>query len=239
MRPCVALLSASASVDKRNRPAAVESMLIPRLDAKEVAAVFSAPLHNFLRVADEAPATVAPSMPSGNWYDGGMWTEWHEGRFRMHNFFVPVKDQVVTRPQHMQGRPSLDGKSRAPSAEKQSKERAPYPAAQPGASKLPYRDAPTQDTPDPLEGLDRFRVFGMTARILVDCARVAFGEEPEFEHNHHFGDEAVILRLHSLGRLQDERKRGDEFVAGANDVRAAFALQKRQQSAGQPPIAKL
>jgi coenzyme A diphosphatase NUDT7 len=29
--------------------------------------------------------------------------------------------------------------------------------------------------------LVRYKVWGMTARILVDAARVAYGEEPSFE----------------------------------------------------------
>jgi coenzyme A diphosphatase NUDT7 len=31
------------------------------------------------------------------------------------------------------------------------------------------------------EGLMRYKVWGMTARMLVDAARVAYEEEPEFE----------------------------------------------------------
>lgn len=31
------------------------------------------------------------------------------------------------------------------------------------------------------EELTRYRVWGMTARILVDAARIAYGEDPEFE----------------------------------------------------------
>jgi hypothetical protein len=49
----------------------------------------------------------------------------------------------------------------------------------------------------------------MTARILVDAARVAYGEEPEFEHNSHFGDEEMIGRLLKLGRLSEVRKKGE------------------------------
>lgn len=33
------------------------------------------------------------------------------------------------------------------------------------------------------EGVLRYRVWGMTARMLVDAARIAFGEEPRFEVN--------------------------------------------------------
>ena len=54
-----------------------------------------------------------------------------------------------------------------------------------------------------------FRVFGMTARILVDAARVAYGEEPQFEHNSHFGDEEMIGRLLKIGRLSEERRKGE------------------------------
>lgn len=69
-------------------------------------------------------------------------------------------------------------------------------------SNLPYRDRGPVDDKDPLDGLSRFRVFGMTARILVDAARVAYGEDPEFEHNSHFGEfplssQMTAERLHS------------------------------------------
>lgn len=55
----------------------------------------------------------------------------------------------------------------------------------------------------------RYRVFGMTARILVDAARVAYGVEPAFEHNSHFGDEDMIERLMRIGRLGAEKKQGE------------------------------
>lgn len=57
--------------------------------------------------------------------------------------------------------------------------------------------------------LTRYRVFGMTARMLVDVARVAYAEEPEFEHNSHFGDERLIAQLRKMGRLSPLRKSGD------------------------------
>lgn len=53
-------------------------------------------------------------------------------------------------------------------------------------------------------GEDVYRIFGMTARIIVDAARVAYAQEPEFEHNSHFGDEEMIVR--QLGRLQEKAK---------------------------------
>ena len=55
----------------------------------------------------------------------------------------------------------------------------------------------------------RYRVFGMTARIIVDGARIAYGREPEFEHNSHFGDEMMIVKLRRLGRLSAVRKASD------------------------------
>ena len=58
----------------------------------------------------------------------------------------------------------------------------------------------------------RYRVFGMTARMLVDVARVAYAEEPEFEHNSHFGDEDMIARLRKIGRLSAERRPTDELT---------------------------
>lgn len=58
----------------------------------------------------------------------------------------------------------------------------------------------------------QYRVFGMTARILVDAARVAYAEEPQFEHNSHFGDEAMIANLRKLGRLGAVRRATDELT---------------------------
>lgn len=59
-----------------------------------------------------------------------------------------------------------------------------------------------------------FRVFGLTARILVDCARVAFGRDPEFEHNGELGDEEMVRRLVGNGRLAGEREKGSAFERG-------------------------
>jgi hypothetical protein len=162
----------------------IEGTLIPRLDPKEVAAVFTAPFRNFLRKTDELPRHSSASAEQGpgveaaelpaEWYRGG-WTDWHESRWHMHNFYVPVAGQTVTKPRSKISRLSL-------------------PEA------------------DPLDGLTRFRVFGMTARILVDAARVAYDEEPEFEHNSHFGDEDMIGRLLKIGRLTEKKREKDELT---------------------------
>ena len=64
-----------------------EETLIPRLDAKEVAAVFTAPFHNFLRMTDEDDDSDRGRGEGGNegdpgdWYRGA-WTEWHQSTWR-------------------------------------------------------------------------------------------------------------------------------------------------------------
>ncbi|OCK80698.1 NUDIX domain-containing protein [Lepidopterella palustris CBS 459.81] len=208
VRPCVAFLSPSSSPSATSSQTAypssaipsVETTLIPRLDAKEVAAVFTAPFHNFLRERDEKggvghttePASESPGVEAAGWpreWYRGAWTDWHETRWRMHNFYVPISDQKVTKP-----RPRTPSKSSKP---------------QP---KITHPSPPEEKVADPLEGLTRFRVFGMTARILVDAARVAYNEEPEFEHNAHFGDEDMIARLLKIGRLSEKRGERDELT---------------------------
>ena len=91
----------------------------------------------------------------------------------MHNFFVPVTNQFVSKPKKSEGQ---------------------------------------KMTADHLDTLERYRVFGMTARILVDVARVAYAQEPTFEHNSHFGDEDMIVRLRKLGRLGDLHRPGQELT---------------------------
>ena len=230
-------MHASSPYDRQGKRVDAETALIPRLDAKEVAAVFSAPFHNFLRLEDEETAlddgeakNEGPEREDGGvggetrrgrakgkrkrlgeteWYKGA-WTDWHETQWRMHNFFVPVQGRVVSRPR------------RSPSPSSSSGQEAPYPRLRSGTT-LPYRDHPHATT-DPLDELHRFRVFGMTARILVDCARVAYAEDPEFEHNSHFGDEELIRRLVAMGRMEGERGSGDEFEAG--DLKNALGREK-------------
>lgn len=169
VRPCIAFMH---SYDpETGMDANVGEKLLPRLDAREVAAVFSAPFKNFLYNVDLPDQEKLPGKPR-DWYRG-MWTEWHQSRWRMHNFFVPVTNQLVSKPK------KTDGQRAAA---------------------------------DHLESLQRYRVFGMTARILTDAARCAYAQEPTFEHNSHFGDEDMILRLRKIGKLGDIRKPGDELT---------------------------
>lgn len=71
--------------------------------------------------------------------------------------------------------------------------------------------------------LTRYRVFGMTARILVDVARVAYDEEPEFEHNSHFGDEELIAKLRRMGRLSAVRTASDGLTRETIEKAAKLA----------------
>nr|KAK5442410.1 8-oxo-dGTP diphosphatase [Exophiala xenobiotica] len=167
VRPCVAFLH---SYDpETGSDASVAEKLLPRLDAREVAAVFSAPFRNFLYHEDLPDQSDLPGKPS-DWYKGA-WTDWHQNQWRMHNFFVPVTNQIVTKPKRNEGQKAAA---------------------------------------DHLDQLSRYRVFGMTARILVDAARLAYNQEPTFEHNSHFGDEEMINRLRKVGRLGVVRRPTDE-----------------------------
>ncbi|KAI0021473.1 NUDIX hydrolase domain-like protein [Xylariomycetidae sp. FL0641] len=172
VRPCVAFLHA-----EDGGPTADESMM-PRLDAKEVAAVFSAPLYNFLKARDlPRPQQQQQPLPPGDWYDG-RWLHFHDEPWRVHNFHVPVDDQRVTKPRVRAG----------------------------GQAALADVLEEEEDAGVP----QRFLVWGMTGRMLVDAARIAYGEEPEFEHNRHFGDEGLIRRLEEGGSLPEKKKKPTE-----------------------------
>ncbi|PWY92734.1 NUDIX domain protein [Aspergillus heteromorphus CBS 117.55] len=173
VRPCVALLHSFDETTGEN--ADPEVSLIPRLDAREVAAVFTAPFRHFLRMKDEEDWGGDPE----DWYKGA-WTEWHQSTWRMHQFFVPVRPKEVVKPKT--------------GSEEQRQ----------AVSQLEEQEKSSKVT--------RYRVFGMTARMLVDVARVAYAEEPEFEHNSHFGDEEMIEQLRKMGRLSPIRRRGDRLT---------------------------
>ncbi|KAI5298110.1 hypothetical protein KEM56_004316, partial [Ascosphaera pollenicola] len=51
-------------------------------------------------------------------------------------------------------------------------------------------------------GESRYRVWGLTARLLVDAAKVAFDEEPQFEYNKNHGEEHVLLDFLASGRFE-------------------------------------
>ncbi|KEY65964.1 hypothetical protein S7711_06624 [Stachybotrys chartarum IBT 7711] len=163
--PCVAFLHAERESPDQPPPLVDESM-IPRLDAREVAAVFSAPFYNFLKM-DDLPARPGEQHPPGPWYEGA-WTAWKDIRWRVHNFYVPVNNQKVSKPRRSSTQGNL-------------------------AEKLE----------DEEEREGRFKVWGMTGRLLVDAARIAYGEEPEMEHNDTFGDLDVIEQAKAEGQFEE------------------------------------
>ncbi|WEW59993.1 8-oxo-dGTP diphosphatase [Emydomyces testavorans] len=179
VRPCVALLH---SYDEATgEDADPEEAFIPQLDAKEVAAVFTGPFHNFLRTCDEPRGGEDEELPGvpTDWYQG-TWQNWNTSCWRMHHFYVPITNQRVTKP-------------RAKSEEQDA-----------AIAQLEKQEISM--------GLERYQVFGMTARIVVDAARIAYGEDPEFEHNSHFGDEDMIERLRRLGRFSIVRDPEDPLT---------------------------
>ena len=194
VRPCVAYLSPTSDSSTTSSGATgseVEDRLIPRLDPKEVAAVFTAPFHAFLKKDWSGPGP-APMQKNGKpekWYRGS-WTDWHESRWRMHNFYIPKPP------------PS------SPEMQRNAANSQPPAKSSDHGDGIPEGDDPRPE-PSALDDLTPFRVCGMTAGILVDAAWVAYGEEPEFEHNSHFGDEEMIGRLLKMGRLSEVRKKGE------------------------------
>ncbi|EFY85822.1 NUDIX domain-containing protein [Metarhizium acridum CQMa 102] len=163
--PCVAFLHADRTHPCSPGPL-VEESLIPRLDAREVAAVFSAPFYNFLKARD-LPPRPGQELPPGTWYDGA-WTSWKDLPWRIHNFYVPVNNQRVAKPR----RASAHGNMGEALEVQQEQE-------------------------------GRFKVWGMTGRLLVDAARIAYGEDPEMEHNDTFGDHDIILRAEEEGVFKE------------------------------------
>ncbi|KAK5715797.1 8-oxo-dGTP diphosphatase [Elasticomyces elasticus] len=189
VRPCVAYLKTPLPTAQNKDPDAARDLL-PKLDAKEVAAVFTAPFYNFLREKDLDPE--ARKTVPGEWYKGS-WHSWHETAWRMHQFFVPVYRSTVFHADHK------------PRSARTADERPPETT---GAN-MPVASGKGKTLPGDALAQPRYRVFGMTARILVDAARVAYGEEPEFEHNSHFGDEEMMDRLLKIGRLSPKKKEGE------------------------------
>ncbi|KAK0392758.1 hypothetical protein NLU13_2253 [Sarocladium strictum] len=175
--PCVAFLHAD-QVNPGDPVPLVEETMIPRLDAREVAAVFSAPFYNFLKEKD-LPPPPGQTLPPGHWYDGS-WISWKERPWRVHNFYVPVNNQRVAKPRRRSSASSAAGQVNL-------------------ANKLDEEEE---------EGLSRFKVWGMTARVLVDAARIAYDEEPEVEHNSHYGDEEIIALAEEEGSFVDEKDKG-------------------------------
>ena len=204
VRPCVAYLE-SPEPSARNKDPDVARDILPRLDRCEVAAVFTAPFYNFLKQHDLHPGT-RREFP-GDWYQGS-WRHWHESAWRMHQFFVPVSRETAFLADNPRGssdpnRPPRTRESTSSSTTSEGTSDRSSSSLQPP---LPRSAATGAD--DAL-AQPRYCVFGMTARIVVDSARVAYDEEPAYEHNSHFGDEDLIDRLLRVGRMGPVRKKGE------------------------------
>lgn len=159
--------------------------MIPRLDPREVAAVFSAPFENFLSATDDAAA--GGPLPPGHWYDG-RWIAWQEHPWRVHNFYVPVTNQRVAKPRRG-ARAGEEGEL---------------------ADRLDEEEAAE---------VGRYKVWGMTAKILVDAAIVAYGRRPGFEHNDKAGDEELIEQAEAEGQFLDKTKgKQNGAVEGGKDA---------------------
>lgn len=163
VRPVIAYLSSTSSF-----PSAADagSQLVPRLQEREVAAVFTAPLEGFLRRR-------WGGGDGGGWYEG-RWlriqnntTDW-----RAHEFLVRDGDRS-------------------------------------------------------------FRVWGMTARVLVDAARVAYGRRPEFEAEvEPAGDEAMIMEMMRRGEFEKEREKEKEGKEGKPKIAVRAEVGDAEGKAG-------
>ena len=65
-----------------------------------------------------------------------------------------------------------------------------------------------------------YRVWGMTARVLVDAARIAYDSEPQFPHNAEPGDEQMITELRVAGRLGSIQRKMDLNKGSAKAVKS-------------------
>jgi len=148
--------------------------------------VFSAQFRDFLSTgqtkeaseraaqSEQRTAMAHDGSPTPNyWYDGG-WTERRGERWRQHNFYVPVDRQRVATPE--------------PAEPVKPDRRCDETAA------MNVQGQMLAATMAPTAVPTRYKVFGTTAHVLVDAARVAFGRAPEQEHSNHLGDEALIER---------------------------------------------
>ena len=105
----------------------------------------------------------------------------------MHEFFVPASNTIVAKPHHKTTlEQSLDEKDTI--------------------NKRNALDMSTKQT----KQMTHYRLWGMTARIGVDAARIAYARDPDFEHNSHAGDEKLITEMRQSGRLSEVRRRSTE-----------------------------
>ncbi|MCJ1306538.1 hypothetical protein MMC25_000181 [Agyrium rufum] len=155
VRPCVSFLNPDGG--DLSPSDTVEGSLMPKLNAIEVAAIFTAPFRAFLSSKDPF---VHKDHKTAVWHRGEVRVEDRYTRWAMQNFFVPAQNHTKT------------------------------------GGKLSD---------------ERYRVWGMTARMLIDAARLAYGEEPDFPFSKEVGDEDVIRTWLRSGRMSSPRQPGDAF----------------------------
>ncbi|KAF3940998.1 hypothetical protein ABW19_dt0209830 [Dactylella cylindrospora] len=199
VRPCVALLHIKPSKESGDKTPNPEESLIPRLDPKEVASVFTVPLKAFLTAEYKNPelednpdekiveSTVDIDFGTvprdAGWYEG-QWLEWYGVKWRAHQFNVYTSPVVV---------------QRRDSTEIIEDEAQVY-----AASLTDNQRKSGGGTHD--KKLVKYKVWGMTARIVVDAARVAFGKNPDFEFVDKMGDDDVITMLMKQEKLGPRHK---------------------------------
>jgi hypothetical protein len=78
----------------------------------------------------------------------------------------------------------------------------------------------------------RYKVWGMTAQILVDAACLAYGKRPEFEHHASFVDERIIAELDKIGRFTGDKKKGQSGGVTAEDMKKAVGSANKGEGGG-------
>lgn len=177
-------------------PADLESILIPRLDPKEVSAVFSVPLEAFLKKIHAKGYTHPPTPTDEQWYKGRH-QNWYGRDWYMHEFMAPVWAHKTVTATKGAARVGYNDKLVTPEE----------------AIALANEKEKEESKEEEKENvLLHYRVWGMTARILIDTARIAYEREPDFECSKEHGDEDMIAALYENGMLKEERQHGEEYV---------------------------
>ena len=187
-------------------PADLESVLIPRLDPKEVSAVFTVPLEAFLSKTYRSEYLSPPSPPtSEKWYTGKL-MNWFNGDWYMHEFMAPAwAHRVATAGGKRAARPGYNDKSLT------AEEEAVLVRTRRREDGVEKQQSEGEDkTKENI--LMHYRIWGMTAKILLDAARIAYAREPEFDCILEKGDESMIATLWDSGMLRGDRKHGEEFA---------------------------
>ncbi|KAK9479277.1 NUDIX hydrolase domain-like protein [Lipomyces japonicus] len=74
---------------------------------------------------------------------------------------------------------------------------------------IPARFVNNNNVASSFDKLKAFTVWGLTARVLVDVARLGYGREPEMEYSKKDGDELLITKMIEAGMLGPNRTKQD------------------------------